>query len=96
MKIYNVITTSVCEGGAVEVSVRSTTDETKANEIFAEEKSKLEECFDEEAKQLVEAGINPLTFAGLRLSVSSEESRRINDDPMPKVILSAAGMCDAG
>lgn len=56
----------------------------------------IEECFDEEAKQLVEAGINPLTFPGLRLSVSSEESRRINDDPMPKVILSAAGMCDAG
>ena len=53
MKIYNVITTSVCEGGAVEVSVRSTTDETKANEIFAEEKSKLEECFDEETDDIL-------------------------------------------
>ena len=52
MKIYNVITTSVCEGGAVDVSVRSTTDEQIAQGIFEEEKSKLEADFDEETDDI--------------------------------------------
>ncbi|HCO87232.1 MAG TPA: MBL fold hydrolase, partial [Lachnospiraceae bacterium] len=55
-----------------------------------------QECFDEEAMALVRQGINPIRFPGLRLSVSVEESRAINEDPKPKVILSASGMCDAG
>ncbi len=36
------------------------------------------------------------TFSNLRLITGSEESRALNDDRTPKVILSAAGMCDAG
>ena len=36
------------------------------------------------------------SFPGLRVSVSTEESRAINSDEEPKVILSASGMCDAG
>lgn len=55
-----------------------------------------QECFDEEAMELVRRGINPISFPGLRLSVSTDESRAINADPKPKVILSASGMCDAG
>lgn len=55
-----------------------------------------QECFDEEAMELVRQGINPIRFPGLRLSVSTDESRAINADPKPKVILSASGMCDAG
>ena len=35
-------------------------------------------------------------FPGLKLTVSLEESKAINDDPTPKVIISASGMCDAG
>lgn len=54
------------------------------------------ECFDEEAMALVEQGINPITFPGLKTSVSSEESKAINFDTRPKVILSASGMCEAG
>lgn len=54
------------------------------------------ECFDEEAMDLVKRGINPITFKGLNLSISSEESKAINFDPNPKVIIAAAGMCDAG
>lgn len=56
----------------------------------------VKSCFDEEALQLVEEGINPLTFPGLRLSVTSEDSIAINEDKKPKVILSASGMCEAG
>ncbi len=54
------------------------------------------ECFDEEAMTLVKSGINPLSFPGLKLAVSSEESKLLNTDPIPKVILSASGMCEAG
>lgn len=54
------------------------------------------ECFDEEALELVKEGINPISFAGLKLSITSEESKAINFDDKPKVIISASGMCDAG
>ncbi len=54
------------------------------------------ECFDEEAMELVEKGINPISFPGLKLSITSEDSKNINFDMTPKVIISAAGMCDAG
>lgn len=56
----------------------------------------ISECFDEEAMDLVNRGINPITFPGLKLSVTSEDSRAINFDMRPKVIISASGMCDAG
>lgn len=54
------------------------------------------ECFDEEAMELVNKGINPLTFPGLNLSITSDESKAINFDNSPKVIISASGMCEAG
>ena len=53
-------------------------------------------CFDEEAMELVNKGINPIAFPGLRLSITSDESKAINFDMNPKVILSASGMCEAG
>ena len=53
-------------------------------------------CFDDEAMELVKKGINPIAFPGLRLSITSEESKAINFDMKPKVILSASGMCEAG
>lgn len=53
-------------------------------------------CFDEEAMALVKQGINPIAFPGLRLSITSEESKAINFDQNPKVIISASGMCEAG
>lgn len=53
-------------------------------------------CFDEEALALVEKGINPLVFPGLKLSVTSDDSKMINFDEKPKVIVSASGMCEAG
>ena len=54
------------------------------------------DCYDEEALDLVNRHINPITFPKLRLAISTEESRAINDNDEPKVIISASGMCDAG
>ena len=51
---------------------------------------------DEETAQLLKNGINPLWFDGLELCESSEESRALNFDTEPKVIISASGMCEAG
>lgn len=53
-------------------------------------------CYDEEAMELVKSGINPLTFPGLKLAITSDESKQINFDDKPKVIISASGMCEAG
>ena len=53
-------------------------------------------CFDEEALELVRRGINPIRFQGLHLSITSDESKAINFDMTPKVIISASGMCEAG
>ena len=54
------------------------------------------DCFDEEALDLIQKGINPLSFPGLKISVTSDDSRAINFDEECKVIISASGMCDAG
>ncbi len=52
--------------------------------------------FDQEAMALVNKGINPLSFPGLSTSITSDESKAINFDEEPKVIISASGMCEAG
>ena len=54
------------------------------------------ENFDQEMKDLIHRGVNPIWFDGLRISVSQQDSMAINMDPSPKVILSASGMCEAG
>ena len=46
--------------------------------------------------KFIDAGINPLVFPGLRTTITSDESKLINFDEKPKVILSASGMCEAG
>ena len=67
--------------------------DVEATNIFREH---YKECFDQEAMELIEKGVNPITFPSLQLSVTSEESKAINFDERPKVIISASGMCDAG
>ncbi len=56
----------------------------------------VQSCFDEEAMNLIRLGINPLVFPGLKFSTTSEESKAINFNEKPKVIISASGMCEAG
>lgn len=65
----------------------------EATEIFQDNRM---ECFDNEAIELVNAGINPISFAGLKLAITSDESKLINFNEEPKVIISASGMCEAG
>lgn len=65
----------------------------EATDIFMNNR---ESCYDEEALSFVRRGINPISFEGLIRTVSSDDSRAINDDKRPKVIISASGMCEAG
>lgn len=65
----------------------------EATEIFTEH---MYQCFDEKAMELVNQGINPLKFEGLKTAVTGDESKAINFDSKPKIIISASGMCDAG
>ncbi len=65
----------------------------EATRVFIENK---ESCFDEEAMKYVEQGINPITFDDLYLATTSDESRAINFNSTPKIIISASGMCEAG
>ena len=59
-------------------------------------KDNMMDCYNEETKELVKKGINPISFPGLHLSITSSDSVAINFNEEPKVIISAAGMCDAG
>lgn len=56
----------------------------------------VQDCFDEEALALVQEGINPIGFDGLKTAISSDESKMINFVNHPVVIISASGMCEAG
>ncbi len=50
---------------------------------------------DEQAIQELKKG-NLFTFPGLNITETTAESKQLNLDPTPKVIISASGMCDAG
>lgn len=51
---------------------------------------------DEAALELVKDGTHMFSFPGLHLTETVEESKMLNIDRTPKVIISASGMCDAG
>ena len=65
----------------------------EATEIYS---GSMQDYYDAETLELLKEGVNPIRFKDLRLTVTSDESKLINDDPTPKVILSASGMCEAG
>lgn len=65
----------------------------EATKIFME---RMHDDFDEEAAALIRKGVNPISFPGLKTAVTSDDSKAINFDDQPKVIISASGMCDAG
>jgi len=54
------------------------------------------DCFDEETRKVMAEGKNPIVFEGLINYVTVEQSKLLNDDAEPKVIISSSGMCDAG
>ena len=51
---------------------------------------------DEDTVRLIRGGFNPIRFSGLHICESAEESKALNEDAAPKVILSSSGMCEAG
>ncbi len=65
----------------------------KATGIFCGD---LRGYLDEEAIELVKDGTAMFSFPGLHMTESVEESKLLNVDKTPKVIISASGMCDAG
>ena len=65
----------------------------EATKIFCGE---LGGYLDEEALSLVGNGENMFTFSGLKMTKSIDESKLLNFDESPKIIISASGMCDAG
>jgi metallo-beta-lactamase family protein len=64
----------------------------KATEIFNENAQE----FDEEARNVILSGENPLDFFNLVFTQTTEESKYINENDEPKIIIAASGMCEAG
>ena len=63
-----------------------------ATEVFKENM----DLFDEETQKEISKGENPLEFPGLKFTMTAEESKALNEDPTPSIIISASGMCDVG
>ena len=65
----------------------------EATEVFKENTA---QCYDEETMAIVKKGINPISFDGLKVSLTAEESKMINRDDRSKVIIASSGMCEGG
>lgn len=65
---------------------------TTATEIFR----RNAQVFDEETREYILKGDNPLEFKNLKFTRSSKESQDLNFNKEPKIIISASGMCEAG
>lgn len=65
----------------------------QATQIFTGD---LRGYLDEAALELVADGTHMFSFPNLRMTETVDESRALNEDKTPKVIISASGMCDAG
>ncbi|MBQ9931049.1 MAG: MBL fold metallo-hydrolase [Firmicutes bacterium] len=65
---------------------------TTATEVFRNNA----QVFDEETREYILRGDNPLDFKNLRFTRTADDSKQLNMDPSPKVIISASGMCEAG
>ena len=53
-------------------------------------------CLDEEAREIMRAGENPIWFDGLRTIVTADESKALNENGESKVIIASGGMCEGG
>lgn len=63
-----------------------------ATEVFKENM----ELFDEQTKHEISQGDNPLEFPGLNFTTTADESKALNENTVPSIIISASGMCDVG
>ena len=53
-------------------------------------------CLDQNTRKIMSSGQNPIWFENLHTVVSSEESKQLNEDSTPKVIIASGGMCEGG
>ena len=63
-----------------------------ATEVFKENT----DLFDDEIKEEILRGDNPLEFPGLKFTMTADESKALNEDQTPSIIISASGMCEVG
>ena len=63
-----------------------------ATEIFRENT----DLFDDDVKEAMARGDNPLEFAGLKFTKTADESKALNESTEPAIIISASGMCEVG
>ncbi len=63
-----------------------------ATEIFR----KNTELFDDDVKEAMLHGDNPLEFKGLKFTQTADESKALNENNEPAIIISASGMCEVG
>ena len=63
-----------------------------ATEVFQENT----DLFEEEIQREIQSGDNPLEFPGLKFTMTADESKALNEDSTPSIIISASGMCEVG
>ena len=54
------------------------------------------EYYDEETLQYLLKGDSPLEAKNLNFVITADDSKALNMDPTPKIIISASGMCEVG
>ena len=57
---------------------------------------KAKDCYNPEAQDLLQVGVNPLTFPGLQYVETPQQSMSLNELRGPMVIIAASGMCEGG
>ena len=63
-----------------------------ATEVFRENTN----LFEREIQEEITRGDNPLEFPGLKFTQTADESKALNEDNTPSIIISASGMCEVG
>lgn len=63
-----------------------------ATEVFRENMN----LFEPEVREEIMKGDNPLEFPGLEFTRTADESKALNEDTRPSIIISASGMCEVG
>lgn len=64
----------------------------KATKIYAQHR----EVYNAEARRMIASGKDPLNFPGMTYIASPEESKALNEQPGPMIIIAASGMCEGG
>jgi len=64
----------------------------KATKIYKQ----YSKYYNEEAKKILLSGDDIFNFPGLKMTMTTEESKKINDVPAPKIIIAGSGMCNGG